>query len=181
MNRKTKNITTLGMLCALAYAAAAIGRVPLVLFLKYDPKDIVIAIGGLLFGPLASCSLALMVSLAEMFTISETGITGFLMNVVSSCSFACTAAWIYRKKRTLPGAVTGLLCGWACMVLVMPAWNYFIAPIYMGYPREAVTELLISAFLPFNLIKGGLNAAITILLYRPVIAALRYAHLIGTE
>ena len=176
MNRKTKNITTLSMLCALAYAAAAIGRVPLVLFLKYDPKDIVIAAGGLLFGPLASASAALIVSLAEMFTISETGIIGFLMNVVSSCSFACTAAWIYRKKRTFPGAVTGLLCGWACMVLVMLAWNYFIAPIYMGYPREAVMELLISAFLPFNLIKGGLNAVITMILYKPVIAAFRHVH-----
>lgn len=181
MNRKTKNITTLGMLCALAYAAAAVGRVPLVLFLKYDPKDIVIATGGLLFGPLASCSLALIVSLAEMFTISETGIIGFLMNVVSSCSFACSAAWIYRKKRTFPGAVTGLLCGWACMVSVMLAWNYFIVPIYMGYPREEVVELLLSAFLPFNLIKGGLNAVMTMILYKPAAAALRRARLIGTE
>ena len=93
MNRKTKNITTLAMLCALAYAAAAAGRVPLVLFLKYDPKDIVIAAGGLLFGPLASFTTALIVSFAEMFTISDTGVLGFVMNVVSSCSFACTAAW----------------------------------------------------------------------------------------
>lgn len=181
MNRKTKNIAAIGTLCALAYACTAIGRVPLVLFLKYDPKDIVIAIGGLLFGPPAACSAALIVSLMEMITISETGILGLLMNVLSSCSFACTAAWIYRKKRTFSGAVTGLLCGWACMVSVMLLWNYFIAPIYMGYPREAVVKLLISAFLPFNLIKGGLNAAITMLLYKPAAAAFRHARLIGTR
>ena len=122
MNRKAKNITTPAMLCALAYAAAAAGRIPLVLFLKYDPKDIVIAIGGLLLGPLASFTAALIVSFAEMFTISETGVLGFLMNAVSSCSFACTAAWIHKKKRTFPGAVTGLLCGWLCMVFVMLCW-----------------------------------------------------------
>lgn len=171
MNRQAKNLTAIGMLCALAYAAAAVGRVPLVLFLKYDPKDIVIALGGLILGSPASCSVALAVSLAEMFTISETGVLGMLMNVVSSCSFACTAALVYQRRRTFLGAAAGLLCGWLCMVLVMLLWNYFIAPIYMGYPREAVAELLIPVFLPFNVIKGGLNAAAALLLYRPVLAA----------
>ena len=51
----------------------------------------------------------------------------------------------------------------------MTLWNYLIAPIYMGYPREAIVELLIPAFIPFNLIKGGMNAAITMLLYKPVV------------
>ena len=51
MNRSTKTITAAAMFCALAYAAAAVGRFPLVLFLKYDPKDIVIAISGFALGP----------------------------------------------------------------------------------------------------------------------------------
>lgn len=180
MNSKTKKLTTIGMLCALAYAATLFGRVPLVLFLKYDPKDIIIALGGLIFGPLTSFSVALIVSLVEMFTISENGILGFFMNVISSCSFACTSAFIYRKRRKISGAIVGLFCGWVCMVLVMLLWNYLITPIYMGYPREAVLELLIPAFLPFNLMKGGLNAAITMILYKPIVTALRRSHLIET-
>lgn len=178
MNIKTKKLTTMGILCALAYAAAAVGRVPLVLFLKYDPKDIVIAISGLIFGPLTSCSAAVIVSLAEMVTISENGVLGFIMNVISSCSFACTAAWIYKKRRRLSGAAAGLLCGWGCMVFVMLLWNYMIAPVYMGCPRQEVAKLLIPVFLPFNLIKGGLNASITMLLYKPIVTALRRAHLL---
>ena len=67
------------------------------------------------------------------------------------------------------------------MVLVMLLWNYLITPIYMGYPREAVVELLIPAFLPFNLMKGGLNAAITMILYKPIVIALRCARLIETN
>lgn len=181
MNSKTKKLTTTGMLCALAYAATLIGRVPLVLFLKYDPKDIIVAIGGLIFGPLTSFSVALIVSLVEAFTISENGVLGFLMNVISSSSFACTAAFVYKKKRKVSGAVVGLFCGWGCMVSVMMLWNYLIAPFYMGYPRAAVAELLIPAFLPFNLIKGGLNAAITMILYKPIVTALRRAHLVETN
>lgn len=67
------------------------------------------------------------------------------------------------------------------MVSVMLLWNYLITPIYMGYPREAIVELLIPAFLPFNLIKGGLNAAITMLLYKPVITALRHSRLLDAK
>ena len=178
MNSKTKKLTTAGMLCALAYGATLIGRIPIVLFLKYDPKDSIIAIGGLLLGPLISFAVALIVSLAEMFTISETGILGFLMNVISSCSFACTAALIYKKKTRRSGAMIGLFCGWGSMVLIMLLWNYLITPVYMGYPREAVAELLIPVFLPFNLMKGGLNAAFAMILYKPVVTAFRYAHLL---
>lgn len=178
MKRKTKEISIVGMLCAIAYAAVFFGRIPLVLFLKYDPKDIVIAISGLIFGPFTSFSVAFIVSLTEMFTISENGILGFMMNIISSCSFACTAAFIYQRKHKLSGAMIGLLCGWGCMVCTMLLWNYLIAPIYMGYPREAVARLLLPAFLPFNLVKGGLNTAITMLLYKPVITALRHSHVI---
>ena len=59
------------------------------------------------------------------------------------------------------------------MVLVMLLWNYLLAPIYMGCSREDIVELLLPAFLPFNLIKGGLNAAFTLLLYKPITQALR--------
>lgn len=178
MDNKTKKITTIGMLCAAAYVVMLVGRIPIILFLSYDPKDIVITIGGFIFGPLASFFIALVVAVVEMFTVSGTGIIGCIMNVISSCSFACTAAFIYKKKHNLSGAVIGLLSGCGLMLMVMLLWNYLITPIYMGYPREAVAELLLPAFLPFNLIKGGLNAAFTMLLYKPIVTALRRSHLL---
>ena len=64
------------------------------------------------------------------------------------------------------------------MTGVMLLWNYLITPIYLGYPREAVVELLIPAFLPFNLLKGGINAALTLILYKHVVNTLRKAKLI---
>ncbi len=181
MNNKTKKLTTIGMLCAVTYVVMLVGRVPIVLFLSYDPKDIVITIGGFIFGPLVSFFIALLVAIVEMLTVSGTGIIGCIMNVISSCSFACTAAFIYKKRHNLSGAVIGLLSGCGFMLIVMLLWNYLITPIYMGYPREAVAELLLPAFLPFNLIKGGLNAAFTMLLYKPVVTALRRSHLVEGE
>ncbi len=169
------------MLCALAYIVMLVGRIPVTLFLKYDPKDIIIALGGFIWGPWISFSVSLIVSLIEMAFASETGFIGLVMNVLSSCSFACTAAFIYKKKRTLWGAVIGLAVGSVLMVAVMMLWNYLITPLYMGYPREAVVELLLPAFLPFNLLKAGLNAGFTFLLYRPVVTALRKANLVDNS
>ncbi|MBQ8799225.1 MAG: ECF transporter S component [Lachnospiraceae bacterium] len=173
MNSKTKKITTIAMLCALTYVVMAVGRIPVVLFLKYDPSDVIVTLGGFIFGPMTSCIISFVVATIEMITVSDTGIIGWLMNVVQTLSFACVAAIIYKKKHTLSGAVIGLITGWIVSTAVMMLWNYLITPIYMGYPREAVVELLLPAFLPFNLLKGGLNASITFLLYKPVVTVLR--------
>lgn len=181
MNSKTKTITTIAMLSAISYLLMVVGRVPVVLFLKYDPKDVIITLGGLIWGPLTSLAVSVIVSVIEMVTVSETGILGCIMNIISSCSFACTAAVIYKKKRTLTGAVIGLTVGSAIMILVMLLWNYLITPIYMGYPREAVAELLIPAFLPFNALKAGLNAGFTFLLYKPIVTALRKSGFISAS
>lgn len=179
-NSRTKKLTTTGMLCAFAYVAVAVGRVPVVLFLKYDPKDVIIVIGGLIFGPLTSLAMAVIVSAVEMLTISSTGIWGCVMNMISSCSFACTAAFIYKRYHTRSGAVAALAAGWGCQIAVMMLWNWLAAPIYMGYPREAVEALLLTAFLPFNILKGGLNAGITFLIYKPIVTTLRHLHLVET-
>ena len=67
------------------------------------------------------------------------------------------------------------------MICVMLLWNYLVTPLYMGVPRDAVVELLLPAILPFNVLKAGLNAAFTFLLYKPVISALRHAHLVDAS
>ena len=180
MNNKTKKLVLMAMLAALAYMIMTVGRIPIstVPFLKYDPKDIVIIIGGFIMGPMASFIISLVVSLVEMITVSDTGPIGAIMNLLSTCSFACTAAIIYKKNKTLKGAVIGLITGIVIMSGIMLLWNYLITPIYMGYPREVVAAMLPTVFLPFNLIKGGINAAVTMLIYKPVVTALRKLKLV---
>ena len=178
-HEKTSRLTVTAMLCALAFVAVAALRVPItpVEFLKYEPKDVIIAIGGFLYGPVTALVISLIVSLIEMVSISTTGWIGFLMNVLSSAFFCCTAALIYRKNRTLGGAVLGLCVGVAAMSIVMLLWNYLITPLYMQTSRADVAAMLLPIILPFNLLKGCLNAALTALLYRPVVQGLRRAKL----
>ena len=100
------------------------------------------------------------------------------MNILSTCAFACTAAYIYKRHRTMGGAVAGLIAGSVLMIICMILWNWLITPLYMGRPRQEIVGMLIPVFLPFNALKGGLNTALTLVLYKPIVTALRKAHLV---
>ena len=180
--QRTRQLVILAMLCAISYVLTYLSSTffpPIGLpFLKFDLKDVVITIGGFLFGPLFAFIVSFVVSLLEMVTFSGTGPIGMLMNVLSTCAFCCIAAFIYKKKHTLSGAVIGLVVGAILMTAAMLLWNYLITPLYQGVPREAIAEMLVPIFLPFNLLKAGLSSALTLLLYKPVVTALRKANLV---
>ncbi|MBR2977584.1 MAG: ECF transporter S component [Oscillospiraceae bacterium] len=184
MHTRTKNITMLALFSAVSYAVMYLSKmIPINVlgFLTFDLKDVVIGLAGFIYGPLYIAAVSVIVSLIEMLTISSTGPWGFLMNVLSTCFFLCPAALFYRRRRSVSGAVLGLILGAILMTAAMLLWNYLVTPIYMGMPRQAVAELLLPVFLPFNLIKGGINAAMLLLLYKPIVTALRSAHLISAS
>ena len=175
----TKQLVTLALLSASAYAVMFMSKaLPSVNgFLDFDFKDVIICVGGFIYGPLAAALMSILVAFIELVTISSTGLWGFLMNCLATCAFCCTACYVYKKRHTQRGAVLGLALGVVCLVVVMLLWNFLITPIYTGYPREVVTAMLLPVFLPFNLAKGGMNMAVTLLLYKPIVTALRRAKL----
>ena len=63
------------------------------------------------------------------------------------------------------------------MTVVMLLWNYIVTPGYMEVPRGLVVSMLIPLFLPFNLAKGAGNTILALILYKPVVGALRRAGL----
>ncbi len=179
MNVRT--ITSLGMLTAIAYVVMLLSKaLPQVSgFLQLDVKDTVICIGGFVFGPLAAAIISIVVALVEMFTVSDTGPIGMIMNVLATASFCCTAAFVYKKVHTKKGAVIGLTLGVIALTAVMLLWNYLITPLYMtNFSRADIAAMLPTIFLPFNLVKGGLNMALILVLYKPVVTALRRAKLV---
>ncbi len=177
-----KMLVTLGMFCAIAYALMFFSRfTPAIAagFLKYDPKDIIIAISGFIYGPAAALAVSVVVAFLEFVTVSTTGWIGMIMNILASSVFACTASLIYKKKHTLKGAVLGLVFACVLTTGIMVLWNYIMTPIYMGYPRAMIAKMLVPVFLPFNFVKTVANASFTIMLYKPLVNALRKAHLIN--
>jgi riboflavin transporter FmnP len=183
---KVQRMTTLAMLTAVAYAFMLVTRlhitfIPSLPFLSYDPKDIVIVIAGFIYGPVSALLVAFAVAFLELVTVSTTGPIGFAMNVLATSAFCCTAAFLYKRNHTRKGAIAGLVAGVAMLTAVMALWNIIVTPIYMHIPREVVAGMILPAFVPFNLLKGGLNAAASMFLYKPVVSMLRRARLVNPE
>ena len=176
----TKKLATLGILGALTIVVNLItvsfniSLVPAVPFLSYDAKDVIITITGFIYGPMASFILSLVTSTVElMYNTGHNPIIDLLMNVISTCSMSCTAAFIYKKMKSKQGAVIGLITGVVLSTTAMVIWNIIVTPGYYGMPRQAIVELVMPGFLPFNLIKSGLNASLVLLVYKPIITAFR--------
>ena len=186
MKDKTLSVRYLAvcaMFTALSFVLVLLGKViPNVAgFLSYEPKDAVIVSAGFLFGPMTCVLISVICSLIEMLTISTTGVYGLLMNVVSTLAFCVPAALVYKRWHTQKGAVAGLTLGVLAMAAMMLAWNYVITPFYMGVDRSVVAGMLLPVFLPFNLVKGGLNAGLTLLLYKPLVTTLRKTRLVESD
>lgn len=168
-----KRMTAVAMFAALAYVIHFI-HIP-VMFLNLDFKDVIITVCGMYFGPLTGLAVAVIVPVIETVTVGGTGIYGMIMNIISSCTFVATASLIYRYKKTLSGAIAGLLSAVFAMTAVMIAANLLITPYYMGVSVADVGALIPKLLLPFNAIKATLNASLTLCVYKPLTAVLRRA------
>ena len=159
----------MALLIAAGYASLYVIRFPLIpsaSFLRFDIKDVFIAVGGLLLGPWAALLGGIVVSAIQIFTVSEFGLIGLIMNILSVSSFVMPISTVYNKKKTTSSLVLGLIAGCACMTAAMVGWNYLISPLYMGVSREAIASMLIPVFLPFNAIKSTINAVLIFVVWQ---------------
>lgn len=166
-----KKLAAVAMFCALAFALTYV-KIP-VLFLSLEVKDAVIVLCTLLFGPISGLCIAVLVPFLEMVTHSSTGVYGFLMNVLSSVTFAMVTGLIYKYKKSFYGAIVGLVSGVFAVTAVMVLANLLITPYYMGATVQTVAALIPKVLLPFNFLKATLNGALVLLLYKPLSRVLK--------
>ena len=180
-HKRTQNLkktTAIAMFAALAYICVVIIRIPNIGgFLTLDFKDVIITIGAMFFGPIAAVVLSILVPLLEFLTVSGTGVYGLIMNFISSFTFAFVASVIYKYKKNLVGAIIGLLSAVVSVTAIMMLANLLITPYYTGMPTAAVAALIPKLLLPFNLTKAILNAALTMMLYKPLTNILKKTRL----
>lgn len=166
-------MVVMAIFCALAYATMFVFRFN-VTFLTFDLKDVFLTIGGLLFGPVAAVVMSLLVAVLEFITVGDTGFYGFIMNFASSAVFTGVCALVYKYKKKLSGAIIGLVAAVIAMTGVMMILNLIVTPLYMENTTSGdVAKMIPTLLLPFNLTKAVFNAALVLLLYKPVSRALK--------
>ena len=178
---RLRKLSMLSLFSAIAYLSIYVVNFK-VAFLTFDIKNVFITIAAMLYGPIEGAVVSLVAGLLEFILFSsETGLYGLLMNVLSSASFAVIAALLYQMKRTPVGSYISLASATVGSTAVMLFANLFITPFFLGGTVKEVVILIPKLLFPFNLIKCLVNAAVVLILYKPISLALRRAGMIKKE
>ncbi|CAM4108962.1 riboflavin transporter FmnP [Bacillus manliponensis] len=163
--RSVVQMVSVAMLSSIAYLLMMLdfpfpGLPP---FLKIDFSDIPALLAAIIFTPLAGVMVeAIKNILYYGIQGSLTGVPiGEMANFIAGCLFILPAAYLFRKHRTVKSLTTGLMLGVIVMTVIMSVLNYFIIlPAYtwfLDYPAmssEGMRKMIVTAILPFNIIKG---------------------------
>ncbi len=154
-------------------------------FLKLDFSEIPAIIGAFALGPLAGCLIVLIKNLIHVSSTQTAGI-GEIANFFVGTSFVVPAALVYQYKKNRTGAMLALVTGTLAMTLTAAALNYWVLlPLYqkaLHFPPEAIVNMgraanplivdlktfIVFAIVPFNLFKGIVVSAITLLVYKKI-------------
>lgn len=175
-----KKISVASMLTAVAFLCTFVFRFK-VSFLTFDFKDAVISIISLLYGPVYGITSAGLVAFFEMLSMSDTGLYGMVMNFISSGTFALTCGIVYKYKRSFSGAIIAVIASAVSVTSVMMLANIFITPHYIGATSADVIKLIPPLLLPFNLSKAIINAAVILIIYKPVTSVLKRTGLLKSR
>ena len=156
-------------------------------FYELDLSEAIIMMGSFAIGPVAGILMELFKNLLNiLFNGTTTAYVGEFANFVTGCAFILPAAFIYKYKKTIKGAIVGMVTGAISLAFVGGVLNYFIlVPAFSslyGLPIEAIVgmaskinplitdlkTMIVMAVAPFNLLKGVVCSVISLIIYKRI-------------
>ena len=171
-----RNLAGIGIFAALASVVSFATSFLKIGFLSLDAGDIVVVLASFIYGAPAGVAISGFASLIG-FLYSGTGPWGLIMDFCSSATFAFVAAFIYSRRRNFKFAIIGICAAVLSTTAIMIPLNILITPLYTGATTAQVLTLIPTLLLPFNFAKTLFNGSAALLVYKPVVRAMRAAHL----
>ncbi|CBL04605.1 ECF transporter S component [Gordonibacter pamelaeae] len=164
----TRQLVTMALMCAIAALLSfiQIPLIPGVTFLTYDPSLMPAMVCGFAFGPGAGIAVGAVAAVIHGLILGEW--VGSLMNIVATLCFVWPAAALYRRKRTFKQGVIGLVVSVLAATVGAIAANLTIGVLFWYGSVDVILPMLLPAIVPFNLVKGTVNAVLTLIVYKAV-------------
>lgn len=164
----TRQLVTMALMCAIGVLLSFVEfpLLPGVTWLKYDASAMPAMVCGFAFGPAAG--LAVGVVGAVIHGILMADFSGAVMNILVVAGFILPAALVYRRSRTFKSGVVGLVLSAITATVMAILGNLVITPMWLGVPLDAVVAMILPILTPFNLIKAGINAVFTLIVYKSI-------------
>lgn len=187
---KTRKLVEIGMLGAIATVLMLFEfPIPFIAppFYELDFSEVPVLVGAFALGPMAGAAIELVKILINLLINgTATAFVGEIGNYILGCSFIIPAALIYKKKKTKKTALISMIVGTITMTVFGCFLNaYVLLPTYaaaFGMPIDAIVGMgstingnitnvmtfVILAVAPFNILKGIVVSAITLLIYKHI-------------
>jgi len=156
-------------------------------FYKLDFSEIPVLIGAFALGPIAGMTIELIkILLNFVLNGTVTGGVGEIANFFIGCALVVPAGYIYKRNKNTKNAILGMVVGTLVLTVVGALLNYFLLlPVYakvFGAPIQAFIDMgnalnpyivdlktfILFCVVPFNLLKGIVVSAITLLIYKRI-------------
>ncbi len=164
----TRQLVTMSLLCAIGVLLSFIEfpLLPAAPFLKFDASIMPAMVCGFAYGPAAGLACGIVGAIIHGIIMAD--YWGAIMNVLVIIGYVLPAALIYRKMRTMKGAVLGLAAAVACSIVMAIVGNLAITPIYLNTPVEVVVGMIVPVLVPFNIVKALINSVLTLIVYKSI-------------
>lgn len=146
-------------------------------FLQVDFSDVPALLAAITMGPVAGILVELFKNVLDwLISGSLTGMpVGHIANFTTGILFILPVYYFYTKLQSIKGLIIGLVSGTTSMAIGMSVLNYVLfLPMYTFFlgtepmNESALKDLIILGILPFNLFKGAIIMAVTIVVFRNI-------------
>ena len=177
---RIKNITLVSILGTLSFILMLI-QVPLPFlppFLTVDLSDIPAFIGFILLGWIPGIAIVGLKILIYGLLVSSEPV-GPIANLLASLSLLVPVYFVYVKMKSVKGIYLGFALGILSLIIMMSLLNYFVfLPAYgmivdLSDIIENLRAVIAASIIPFNLVKGLIVAAVSIVIYLKLIPKLK--------
>ena len=164
----TRQLVTMALMCAIGVLLSFVEfpLLPGVTWLKYAASAMPAMVCGFAFGPGAGLAVGIVGAIIHGILMAD--FSGAIMNILVVTGFILPAALVYRRKRTFKSGVVGLVLSAVAATIMAIVGNLIITPMWLGVPFDAVVAMILPILTPFNLIKAGINAVLTLIVYKSI-------------
>ena len=181
-----KFISVIGIMSALGFVLMLLEfPLPFIIpgFIKFDFSELPALICSFAYGPLSGILVCLVKNVLHL-PFTSSACVGELSNFILGAIFVGVAGLIYKRSKSRKTALIGTVVGAVTMTLISVVTNYFVVypafSVIYGLPMDLIIGMykgilptadtlfkaLVIFNLPFNFVKGMVDAGICFLVYK---------------
>lgn len=175
---QTVDIGRLVRIAMMGAVAALLGffpEIPMAFFapwLKLDFSYLPMLLTGFAMGFVPGLIVLAIKNIFQLLTTNSAGV-GQLADMLMGVAMLLPATLLYSRDHTRQNALRGMVAGVLAMIVVgMLANRFILLPFFLGDGFASYMDknpyILLTAVVPFNLIKGVAVCLITFLIYKPL-------------